>query len=156
MKLIGCTPDGTPDGETISGRRAHQRHLRHYSVHVLAITAAGGAEGTVVVRRREADAPRYPGRLTTTVGAHLLARKSPADVVTAAATERGIELGRLSYLGSFAVDDTEENEICTLWTTEVDLTRATGDFLTLDLAQLARCHLTPHLAESLKIWRAAS
>jgi len=152
MKLIGCTRDGVPDGSVLKGGRAHREHLRHYSVHVLAVAA--GDDGKVVVRKRETDAARYPGMLTTTVGAHLLAGASPQDVIAVASKVTGVELGPLTYVGTFEVADGIENEICTLWTAEADTASAMGTFLTVDIADAERSRLTPHLAESLKLWEA--
>lgn len=150
MKLIGCTRDGVPDGSVLKGGRAHREHLRHYSVHVLAVAA--GDAGKVVVRKRETDAPRYPGMLTTTVGAHLLAGASPQDVIAEASKGTGVDLGPLVYVGVFEVSDRFENEICTLWTAEADVTSASATFVSVDPADAGGRSITPHLAESLKLW----
>ncbi|ORM27802.1 hypothetical protein [Williamsia sp. 1135] len=153
MKLIGCTPDGTPDGSLLKVGRAHSRHLRHHSVHVLAVAKGEGRNSSsVLVRQREHDAPRYPGLLTTTVGAHLLTQTSPQDVIDTASEGTGVGLGALSYVGAFEVADGVENEICSLWTAEADIRMATSVFLRANVHEIERQRITPHLAESLKLW----
>jgi len=152
MKLIGSTREGVPDGSVLKAGLAHREHLRHYSVHVLAVVPGDSCK--VVVRLRKTNVPRYPGMLTTTVGAHLLVGASPQDVIDEASKVTGVDLGPLAYVGTFEVADGVENEICTLWTGEADTTSALGTFLSIDVADAGQRLITPHLAESLKLWEA--
>lgn len=154
MKLIGSTPDGTPNGAKLKTQRAHDRHLKHYSVHVLAVAPEADdlSARRVLVRKRQLTEPRYPGLLTTTIGSHLMTQSSPMDVIRAAADQNKMRLGPLSYLGTFEIVDNYENEVCTLWTAEVTPAPELGRYIAVEPHAVAPRLATPHLVASLKIW----
>ncbi len=123
----------------------HAQHLLHQSVHLLLLDQ----NSRFYCRKRCPSEQRYPGMLTTTIGAH-------------------VELGRGYYetlehllphslqlhsLGEFRINDEFENEICGLYTATLEETlpeefRQNRFFLSLKSLELfiEKHQTTPHLA----------
>ena len=156
-RLVGASSTGAPDGSHPRMRDAHELGIRHFSTHLLVAdgTSVGrGAAGPrVIARRRSVEEPRYPGVLTTTVGGHVEAGFSPADALRAAAHRHGVEIVALRYIGTFEVDDDDEQEICTFWTGATDFARSTARFESVPVDHVEQISATPHLRAALALWR---
>lgn len=148
MKVVGARPDGVPDGTRPGTRRAHAEGIHHFSAHLLVVH-----DGRALVRRRGHQEDRYRGLLTTTLGGAIMADGSVDDALRTAAIRFGLGVGALHYVGTFEVRDDEEQETCTLWTTEhLDTASSTADLVAVSVRDLDRHRCTPHLAASLDLW----
>lgn len=149
MKLVGAGPDGIPDGNRPKEDRAHAHGIHHFSAHLLV-----ARDGVALTRRRGPAEARYRGLLTTTLGGAVVVDGSADDALRTAGIRFGIVPGALRYVGTFEVRDEEEQETCTLWTTdELDTSRTSADLVPLPLHDVDPHRCTPHLYAAIERWR---
>lgn len=100
-----CDENGMPTGETIERSEAHERGIRHRTVHIWVVREVDGRY-EVLLQKRAQNKDSFPGRFDTSSAGHIQAGDEPLE---SALRELSEELGiiataqDLSYAGDFRI-----------------------------------------------------